>query len=280
MRKVLLSLVFGCLVLFFSCGVFAGNAALESRIDKKAHELATRFEDQTKTKRVLKNLVNRLGEVRPRVRSQHRWIVDYYIAAIQKELNAVSSAPAASVENVSYAIANVDMNKVKQTWLERYNAERRSKGLGSLVYDARLDATAQEWAQVLTARNAGRYPVVQTVHERNSGDGFYNYKKITQWFADRGVVAQNVGGTTHTENIGRGVVNCKSGDCTQAMINAIKTTFDFFMSEKAIYQKNPNSYSAAHYRSIIQPNFDRIGMGLVVQDGRYWIVIHYITDFE
>ena len=57
------------------------------------------------------------------------------------------------------------------------------------------------------------------------------------------------------------------------MIRSIRTTFDFFMSEKG------KAYDA-HYRSIVQPNFSRIGLDIIVvpTEKRYYMTVHYITE--
>lgn len=236
-------------LLCVSSSTFAGNGALEKKIDTKVHELATRFADAEKTTRVLTKLVTRLEYIKPRVREQNQRIVTYYITSIQKALTPSSPDP---LETVSYDIPNVDMQKVKQTRLDWYNTERKKYDLTAYTYDSKLDSTAQEWAETLTARYAGKNPNAQTVHQRTIGDGYYNYNKITQRFADRGVVATNVHSVTHSENVGWGYVSCKSDDCTQATIDAIKSTFDFFMSEKKA--------NGPHYRSIVKKEFTRIGL--------------------
>ena len=38
----------------------------------------------------------------------------------------------------------------------------------------------------------------------------------------------------------------------------------------------------AHYRSIVQPVFTKIGLDIIVvpEEYRYYLTVHYITDFE
>lgn len=43
------------------------------------------------------------------------------------------------------AIPGVDMSRVRSTWIGWYNDYRRSLGLGSYIYDTRLDKTAYSW---------------------------------------------------------------------------------------------------------------------------------------
>ena len=54
-------------------------------------------------------------------------------------------------QNIAYPsanvtpIANVDMNRVRDTWLSWYNGTRSSLGLAPYTYDSRLDTTAHDW---------------------------------------------------------------------------------------------------------------------------------------
>lgn len=177
--------------------------------------------------------------------------------------------------NISYAggwkiesIPWVDMNQVRNTWLGWYNTQRASAGLWSLSFDGRLDVTAQNWNE-LFAR--GKW---QNHHERNPGDGYYNFSVISKWFADRGVIGAVKNGATTVENVWYGYYNCNASDCTSTLINSIRSTFDFYMREKAS--------NWAHYRSIMGSAFTKIGMSIRVEpsEKRYYIVVHYITEFQ
>ena len=77
----------------------------------------------------------------------------------------------------------------------------------------------------------------------------------------------------NTENVGYGYYSCNESDCTDELITSIRSTYDFFMSEKG------KSYDA-HYRSIVQPYFTKIGMDIIVvpSERRYYMTIHYITE--
>lgn len=71
--------------------------------------------------------------------------------------------------------------------------------------------------------------------------------------ADHGIIAKNIGGRTFSENIGYGYVACPSiGDCTDAMIEGIHTTMDFFLGEKTT--------GGVHYQSMVSRYFTKIGL--------------------
>jgi hypothetical protein len=77
----------------------------------------------------------------------------------------------------------------------------------------------------------------------------------------------------HTENVGYGYYHCTDSDCTSELIASIRTTWNFFMSEKG------KSYDA-HYRSIINPYFTKVGMDIIIVPGekRYYLTMHFITE--
>ncbi len=166
------------------------------------------------------------------------------------------------------SISSVDMDQVRTDWLSWYNTHRSSLGLGTYTYDSRLDATAYSWNREFAN---GKW---QNHHRRSPWDSYYSYPIITEWFKDRGVVAKVINGVTTTENVGFGVYRCSSGDCTNALINSIRSTFDFFMSEK--------SYNWLHYRSIVQPNFSKVWLSVVVvpEEGRYYLTMHFVTELQ
>ena len=165
-------------------------------------------------------------------------------------------------------IENVDIIKVRNTWIGWYNDVRNELWLTDYEYDSRLDRTALEWSN--TAKEQWFIS-----HKRNPNDSYYDYWKIDAWFQERWIVAKNINRITHTENIGYGTYSCKKSDCTDTLINSIRSTFNFFMSEKG------KQYDA-HYKSIIKKEFQYIGLWIRIDPkvNRYYLTVHYITDFK
>lgn len=192
---------------------------------------------------------------------------------IQKPTAPIRTEFPYSNVNLSYSVNTeipwVDMDRVRSTWNSWYTDVRANLGLSGYTYDKRLDRTASDWNEVFAAGNWLNH------HRRSPTDSYYNYSKITDWFRARGVVGKLIGGATTTENVGYGYYRCSSSDCTDTLISSIRSTFDFFMSEKW------KSYDA-HYRSIVQPHFTKIGLAISVipSENRYYMTIHYITEFE
>ncbi len=178
----------------------------------------------------------------------------------------INSSPVDSSPNISTLIW-VDMTRVRSTWLGWYNDTRGSLGLGSYSYDSRLDSTAHDW----NIRFAdGKW---LNHHRRNPWDSYYDFPVIDAWFTARGVSPKVINRSKNTENVGYGYYDCNSSDCTDALIRSIRTTYDFFYSEKW------KAYDA-HYRSIVNPYFTRVGMDIIVvpSERRYYLTMHFITE--
>ncbi len=169
--------------------------------------------------------------------------------------------------SVSSNIPWVDMNRVRSTWMSWYNVTRSALSLQNYTWDTRLDSTAHDW-NIEFAK--GKW---QNHHRRNPWDSYYDFPVIDAWFSARGINPKVINRAKNTENVGYGYYSCSQSDCTDELIASIRSTYDFFMSEKG------KSYDA-HYRSIVQPYFTKIGMDIIIVPGerRYYMTIHYITE--
>ena len=166
----------------------------------------------------------------------------------------------------------VDIEKVRQTWLEWTNGVRWDLGLANYTIDNRLNITATEWSDFSKKQGYiihGR-PWDGCVWEGNYG--CYNFQAIDTWFKARWVDPVVKNRVKHTENIGYGSYRCSSGDCTDEMLAAIRTTFDFYLREK--------SYNWVHYKSLTSPYLSKIWVGISVDTTKwvYYLTIHYITE--
>lgn len=188
--------------------------------------------------------------------------------------NDVTDRGAVNVEDILGAqcsafeegrIDKVDMQEVQRVWLGWVNDARAQEGLPPYRMDRQLIRTAWLWSD--RARSLGTIN-----HKRDGQSAYYDYKMVGNWFSSLGLDFKNVKGSTYTENIGWGMYRCKKDDCTGDMINAIRSTFDFFMSEKG-------KASAPHYNSIVNPSYASIGMGVTVDgSGKYYLTVHYGTQ--
>lgn len=166
-----------------------------------------------------------------------------------------------------HQLQDIDTARVRTEWFRWYNTTRSDLGLSPYSYDSRLDKTAQEW-NIEFAK--GKW---QNHHRRNPGDRYYDFAVIDDWFIARGIDPIVIDRSKHTENVGYGYYSCSTTDCTDKLIQSIRSTYDFFMSEKG------RSYDA-HYQSIINPYFTKMGFDIIIipSEKRYYITIHYITQ--
>ena len=158
------------------------------------------------------------------------------------------------------SIKNVDLDRVRNAWISWNNSLRSELGLPLYTLDARLNSTATEWSEYSKTRG-------YIIHGR-PGDGCigvgnyscYNYTAIDTWFKARGIDPVVIDRAKHTENIGTRGYSCRDSDCTDEIIVAIRKTYDFFLSEK--------SYNGVHYKSLVNPVFTKIGVGISVDESK------------
>ena len=162
--------------------------------------------------------------------------------------------------------SSIDMQKIRTTWLLWYNGVREQTGLSDYKYNEQLNRTAISWSE--TSKDKGYMD-----HKRSVGDSYYNYNVILNWFKNLGLEFKNVNRVTFTENIGWGPYRCSKTDCTDQLISAIRTTFDFYMAEKG-------TASHAHYDSVMNKYFKEIGLGIAIDEkaGKYYLTVHYATE--
>jgi hypothetical protein len=163
--------------------------------------------------------------------------------------------------------SHVDIRQVQDTWLAWTNRVRKRLKLEPYILDPHLSATAMNWSTYAATRGTIN-------HKRTLQSPYYDYRGIEQWFRDKGLTFENRDGITFSESIGWGVYTCKKQDCTEELSSAIRSTFDFFMAERA------KAYRP-HYNCLTNPRFTKVGIGIAEsrQQGRYYLTVHYATDF-
>lgn len=164
------------------------------------------------------------------------------------------------------AIPTVDLEEVRRVWISWINGVRKENNLTPVFIDRQLNRSAFLWSKASREKNT-------MDHKRPGQTAYYDYKRIESWFSDLGLEFKNVNRITFTENIGWGYFRCSKKACTQAMIDAIRPTFDFYLAEKG-------KASAPHWNSIINPQFRLVGMGIAVDptSKKLFITTHYGTE--
>lgn len=172
---------------------------------------------------------------------------------------------AACASSEDWVTKNVDLQKVRETWLGWYNDERAKRGLPLYRIEPQLNRTAALWS----ARSAVK-GIME--HKRDGTTAYYDYGAIKGWFQNLGLEFKNVKSITFTENIGRGPYTCKDErDCTQAFLKAIRYTFDYYLEEEG------KTYRP-HFNALVSPSFRMMGLGVVVKQGQYYLTVHFGTD--
>jgi uncharacterized protein YkwD len=159
--------------------------------------------------------------------------------------------------------ASIDLKTVMDTWLGWTNATRATQGLSAYTYNDQLSRTATIWSQYSKGKGS-------MSHKRPGTTAYYDYYAIQDWFANLGLTFKNDSGVTFTENIAHGPYSCDSADCTQEVIDAMRYSYDYFISEAG------KSYSP-HWNSIVSSHFKEIGFGLAVDSNSYYVTVHYAT---
>lgn len=165
-----------------------------------------------------------------------------------------------------YATAgSINTAVVEDTWLQRNNDLRKNLNLLPYEIDARLSATAQEWSNLSADRDT-------IDHKRLATDGYYNYRWIENRFLDRWIAFKNINRATFSESLGYGYFSCKKDDCTADLVNAVKSTWKFYMGEQI--KKGP------HYKALVHPYFKTMGLGVTVDAAakRYYLTVHYASE--
>lgn len=158
----------------------------------------------------------------------------------------------------------VDMEEVRHAWFQWVNDVRAQQGLSAYLQEQHLNQTALLWSQQAAAKGS-------ISHQRPGQTAYYDYARMEQWFADQELSFRLVGQSAFAENIGWGTYSCTTGDCTQTLIHAVRTTFDFFVAER-------NKASQAHWKSLVNPSYALMGIGIATSSGKYFLTVHYATE--
>lgn len=278
MKKIIISFLIS--ISFFSCvnaatlvPSLANQIIRQEKINKK-NDHVSRLTEQA---RIRQEAIDRATELRyQRIAKRNinkvttpQFIVPSNQLAIKHppEIAPLKINPTPLINTNIPIPPNVDISRVQSTWISWYNGIRRSGWLKPYIYDTRIDKTAYDW-NIEFAK--GKW---QNHHRRNPSDTYYDFPVIDQWFMDLGINPKIINRSKNTENVWYGYYNCTSGDCTDKLISSIRSTFDFYMSEKG---KSNDS----HYRSIVNPYFTKIGLSIIVvpSEQRYYLTVHYITE--
>ena len=162
----------------------------------------------------------------------------------------------------------INITKLQATRLSRVNELRVQRGRKTYSAEPLLDKTAADRSETMKKKWVAD-------HRRFAKSAYYAYGEIEKRFADRGVVFTNVSRATFTENIGRATFRCKKSDCTDDAIEAMRETWNFYLSEEG-------KTNDAHRRTLIHPLFTVVGLWIAVDEwsGKFYLTTHYGTELK
>ena len=211
--------------------------------------------------------ISQLGSVLLMIKEDDRELIQYVVNKfVEIRNNLENNSENSSNWNLwdTENINNVDWEVVRNSILEWHNSVRRDLWLDEYKLEKKLNHTANVRADYLV-------DLWSATHKRLASDGYYNYWSIKDWFNNQWVEFK-WSWTQFTESIWYRSYSCKQDDCTQELLNTIRKSFDFFMSEA--------SDNGAHYRAIVHPNFEYIWIGYDTNGSNSFAVIHYWNEVK
>lgn len=161
--------------------------------------------------------------------------------------------------NTTFTMSNVDTQRVQKAWRDMINSVRSEKAWDYSI-DTKLVATSTERANYL-----GKNRKFSKMHQR-PGQKCSNYRcyDLDGRFSTRDVSA------SAWESIGYWWYSCSKDDCTDALIEASKKTFRFFMSEA--------KRNWPHYQMVVSGKYSKFGVGIAETKASWWkayvLVLH------
>jgi uncharacterized protein YkwD len=156
----------------------------------------------------------------------------------------------------------VDRDRFQDHRVSQVNTLRSKLSLSPYQVDHRLQQIAQNRSH--RARTLGMIS-----HRRPGSQSYYSYPEIIKWFTNQGVSFRGTG-TLVVENIWYGYLKCRQLDCTDQLIQASQSTWNFFLKEQhKTYQP--------HYHSMIDNRYKFVGVGLSIDldRNRYYLTAYY-----
>lgn len=166
--------------------------------------------------------------------------------------------------------STVDMNRFRQEREKRTNDLRAEYWRDEYNLSDDLNQTSQTWSDY-HADNRIKW----MSHRRYGSSAYYSYPLVMKWFGDQWVDFVKVWWTKATECIWWWYVSCRGTDCTDEMIKASRSTWNFFMSERG------KKY-APHFNALISKQFSQMWVGIAVDpvSKRYYFTAHFSVETE
>ena len=187
--------------------------------------------------------------------SEQNEMIKYLVECFQKKVDYLRT----QVNTQKEIIPNVDWDRVQEEWLSWHNEYREQKWLQPYTYNESLNFTSLIRAQQIASEKRKTW----STHARKLNDWYRNTDSIKERFSNLWV---NV--LYFSESNAYGYYNCKKSDCTQEMIDVLKTCF------------NRTFMDGSHYPAVVSSTFDQIWLWVAVNGNYVWITTHYWKNIK
>ncbi len=157
--------------------------------------------------------------------------------------------------------SNIDMNKVRNTWLEWHNKVRTENGVEPMTLQDGLNYSATIWAKSNLASG-------NISHKRGEG------VKIQDWFKETGITfSTDYEKIEIGENLGLKTYACSEADCTDEVIQEIEAVFNAFMAEQ-------DALNSEHFQNIVSDKHLQLGLGMAIDENNnlIYLTTHYAQE--
>jgi uncharacterized protein YkwD len=262
------------IIIFINLFIFSWVFTYSFDLNQKDKNLVKTFINflNKKSQNKKKLFLNQIKTIKEKRNKKDRiyYILDEILKNFNKKIEQIQNKT--NIKN-NNDIIKYDIEKIRKTWISWHNKERKKLWLKPYIENNKLNKSAEAWS--IINKNSKKID-----HKRNPWDSYYDYKKITKWMKNQGIVCKNIYRSTYSESIWRAWITCKDWECSDEIIKWIKWTFDYFMNEKWI------SWIAwAHYRAIVHPRFELIWFWIAVEkiwknSYRIYHTTHYCTSLQ
>ncbi len=199
-------------------------------------------------------IINSFSKIKLKDKDQKE-IISYMLECFQDRVDKLKS----QIKTQNQVISNVDRDKVKDERLAWHNYEREQAWLSPYTYNESLNYTSLIRAQQIASEQRKTW----STHARKSGDWYWNTESIRAWFSDLWVDV-----SYFSESNAYWYYNCKKSDCTNEMIEALRTCF------------NRTFLDRTHRPAVVSSMYNEIWLWVATNWTYIWLTTHYWKDVK
>lgn len=215
------------------------------------------------------NLITKIEKIKTSPRLS--WKKKYILLELENSLRnktfySTNKYQKASEKNIKKL--KLDIPALRKQWIDDLNGARREYKVSEYSYNKKLDYVSQVWSNQA-------YKRWKITHEVDPGDAYYDYWKKAAWAENKGLVCKNKSRATFSESIAWWDIYCSwKNDCQKQFSESLTWVYDMFMAEKGLpYPQD------AHYRAIVHPEFNEIGLAFTLKHKKWHWYTYYMTNY-